>query len=146
MGAVAGNSEGVSVAEEEFWGLEVVLIIKSFRLLNESCPFPSSSSDPPTPIDVASELTLAFLSMLLLLEGLLVAAVSKSVAIPIPTLSTIVLPASLYKSTVLSAVIRSSEIEYVMSAETPPSYSDGGVISMYPYGAINPLKFETSGY
>src|SRR3990167_9090385 len=133
MGAVAGNSEGVSVAEEEFWGLEVVLIIKSFRLLNETCSFPSSSSDPPTPIDVASELTLAFLSMLLLLEGLLVAAVSKSVAIPIPTLSTIVLPASLYKST-------------VMSAETPPSYSDGGVISMYPYGAINPLKFETSGY
>lgn len=70
-----------------------------------SCPLPSVSSLPPVSIDSAVEEGRALRSMLWPAAGIAALVDSTSVAVPIPTLSTTVVPASLYKTTVLFEVI-----------------------------------------
>src|SRR3989344_5713983 len=97
VGSTVGSGLGVGVgsprgSKEEllFCGLvpwAVVLYTKSASLLSLSSPFPRNSSSPPSAIEILVEETSALRSMLRLLAGEVVVAVSTSVASPIPILS-----------------------------------------------------------
>jgi len=87
---------------------------KSAELTSVSSPFPAVSSLPPVPIEVLSEVDDALRSMLWLAVGSGAAgdgngSPSRSVADPIPTLSTSVLVLS-YNNTVLSDATESGPV------------------------------------
>lgn len=84
-------------------------VTKSAPLLSVSSPLPPDSSAPPMSILAPVERLLAFRSMLVPASGDVVALVSLSRAVPIPTLSTSSLSAS-RKTTVLFAVIPLLEV------------------------------------
>lgn len=126
LGVMAGVSDGVgagggSIDERLFCGSASVRNTKSFVLLSVSSPLPSNSSAPPTPSVVLVEVGEAFRSMLPLDEGVATGSVSKSAAFPMPTLSSNVMPASLYNNIVVSLGMALVVAEYDKSGGTDPS-------------------------
>ncbi len=84
-----------SVGDWPFWGSDSVRTIKSFALLSVSSLLPNKCSIPPRIMEARVEVGDAFLSILPFAEGVAAGLVSTSVAVPNPTLSTSVVPASL---------------------------------------------------
>lgn len=146
VGVAVGTSVGVAVGatgsrgDDEFCGSGIFLNRKSFSLLSVSSPFPKRRSTPVL-IDAMLDVEFARRSLLVPATGFVSVAVSLSIADPNPTLSTIVVPASPYRMTVLLEVIVSS-VEYCMSAEVEPSYSDD-VIKKNPCDFIVPERVLT---
>lgn len=104
-GAMVGVGTGASRGDALFCGWAIVLRTKSLPLLSESSPLPFNSSVPPILSDSCVDAADAFRSMLPSAAGVAAGEVSKSVALPSPTLSTIVTPLSLYRMSVLDAVM-----------------------------------------
>lgn len=116
-----GDASGPSSADALFCGFVIVCKTKSFPLLSVSSPFPAVSSVPPLVNDSGVEMLVALRSMLWFVAGTAALVDSTKLAVPIPTKSTIVSPASLYSVTVLFAATALEVEEYAISALTDPS-------------------------
>lgn len=93
---IVGTDVGPFAAIALFLGRDVVNNTKSEALLSVSKPLPNVISVPPVNNDCAVELAEAFLTKLPFASGLSAnGEPSVSAAVPKPTLSTIVIPASL---------------------------------------------------
>lgn len=124
VGVGLGKGVGVEIGStlSLFCGSGFVFVTKSRPLLSESYPLPANSSTPPTPSDSTVEVFEAFRSMLEDELGTVVEKDSLSSAVPMPTLSTTVCPASLYKMTVLLAATPLVVAEYHTSGAVVPVY------------------------